>query len=417
MDIPRPSTTARRRLRRIAYGAATLLALALITIGLARLEPAAPTLDRSMVWVDTVERGPMLRQVRGAGTLVPREILWIPAVSVGRVTRILALPGTPVDPDTILLELTNPQLELAALDAESKLKAAEADYASLRVKLESELLTLQATAAAVRSEHRQAVFQVEADEDLARDGLVAELTLKLSRVRAEELARRAEIEQRRVEISAEAAEARLAAQRARVDQLRAAAVHQRGLVEQLAVRAGAEGVLQQVQVEVGEQVAPGTNLARVAEPSRLKAQVRIAETQARDVQIGQPARIDTRNGIIPGRVARIDPAVQDGTVTVDVRLEGELPRGARPDLSVDGTIELERLGEVLHVGRPAFGQEEQSVGLFKLDEGGAGATRVPVRLGRSSVSTIEIVEGLNENDQVILSDMSAWDAYDRIRLK
>lgn len=416
MDIPRASVARQKRIRRILYGATAAVAVVLITVGLSRLEPAAPGVERATVWVETVKRGPMVRQVRGSGTLVPEVIRWIPASTDGRVERILALPGTEVRPDTVVLELSNPELELASSDAQSELKAAEAEMKNLEVQLQSQILTQEANTAQVDAEAHQARLQAEADAALAADGLLADLTLKLSRVRAEELTNRARIEHQRLEIASQAADAQRAVQEARVDRLRAAWRLRRDQVEALRVKAVTEGVLQQVPVEVGQQVAIGTNLARVAQPGRLKAEVRIAETQARDVQIGQIASIDTRNGIIPGRVTRIDPAVQNGTVTVDVALEGDLPRGARPDLSVDGTIQLERLEEVLHVGRPAFGQEQSTVGLFKLVDGGAAAVRVKVGLGRSSVNTIEIMEGLEEGDQVILSDMSNWDAYDRVRL-
>jgi HlyD family secretion protein len=388
----------------------------LITVGLSRLGPAAPSIERSTVWVDTVHRGPMLRQVRGVGTLVPEEIRWIPAGTEGRVERIRALPGTAVSSDTILLDLSNPELVLAERDALSELKGAEAETTNLKVQLQSQILDQQAATAAVQADYQQAALQVEVDEKLAKDGLVADLTLKVSHLRKEELGTRAALALKRLDIASDANEAQLAVQQAKVERLREAYRLRRDQVEALKVRAGVEGVLQQIPVEVGQRVSPGTNLARVAEPARLKAQVRIAETQARDIQIGQSASIDTRNGIIPGRVSRIDPAVQNGTVTVDVALEGKLPRGARPDLTVDGTVELERLENVLYVGRPAFGQENTTVGLFKLDPGGKGADRVKVKLGRSSVNSVEIVEGLKEGDQVILSDTSAWDSFDRIRL-
>ncbi|HET9481021.1 MAG TPA: HlyD family efflux transporter periplasmic adaptor subunit [Candidatus Polarisedimenticolia bacterium] len=417
MDIPRESQARKRRNRRIAFGAIAIVAVAVITVGLSRLEPAAPGVDSGTLWMDNVKRGPMIRQVRGSGTLVPEEIRWIPALTQGRVEKILALPGTIVKPDTVLLELSNQEVEVAALEAEQELKGAEAEMANLRVQLEGDLLARQAAAATVQAEHHQAKLQAEADAELARDGLIAALTLKLSQVRADELAGRAEIEKKRLDISADAARAQIAVQQARVDSRRATYRLRRDQLDALRVRAGAEGVLQQVPVEVGQQVTPGANLARVAEPGRLKAEVRIGETQARDVQIGQIASIDTRNGVIPGRVTRIDPAVENGTVTVDVALEGELPRGARPDLSVDGTIELERLDEVLFVGRPAFGQEHSTVGLFRLVDSGSHAVRVQVKLGRSSVNTVEILEGLSEGDRVILSDMSAWDAFDRVRLE
>ncbi len=417
MDIKREESVARRRrTRRVVIGAAVAVIVIAITLGLSRLEPAAPSVARAAVWVDTVKRGSMLRQVRGSGTLIPEEIRWIPAATDGRVERIRVLPGSVVDAETILLDLSNPELELQAMDAESELSAAEAELTNLTIQLESQLLTQRSGAATVESDFNQARLQYEADSALAEEGLVAELTLKLSHVRVEELEDRLEMERKRLEIGSEAVQAQLAVQRARVERLRAAFNLRRRQVEALSLRAGTKGVLQQVTVEVGQQVAPGTNLARVAEPGRLKAEVRIPETQARDVQIGLPASIDTRNGIIAGKVTRIDPAVQNGTVTVDVALQGELPRGARPDLTIDGTIELERLEDVLYIGRPAFGQEESTVGLFKILEDGESAVRAQVTLGRSSVSTVEVKGGLVEGEKVILSDMSQWDAFDRVRL-
>jgi HlyD family secretion protein len=405
-----------RKKRRILFGTGAVVIIVLVTIGLSQLEPAAPSVEKGTVWVDTVKRGPMLRQVRGTGTLVPEEIRWIPATTEGRVERIVVLPGKVVEPDTVLLELSNPSLEVLAQDAASELKAAESESTNLTVQLQSQLLTQKAAAAGVLADYREASMQAEADEVLAKDGLVADITMRVSKLRAEELKGRSEIEQQRVEMATQAAEAQNAVQQGRVDRARAASRLRKSQVDALKVRAGVHGVLQQIPVQVGQQVSLGTNLARVAEPGRLKAEVRVAETQARDIVIGQVASIDTRNGIVPGKVSRIDPAVQNGTVTVDVALEGPLPRGARPDLSVDGTIELERLESVLFVGRPAFGGEQSTLGLFRLDAGGAGAKRVQVKVGRSSVNTVEILEGLNEGDQVILSDMSAWDAFDRVRL-
>lgn len=417
VDIARPASVARqKKIRRMTYAGAGLLVVALVTVGLSRLKPAAPTVERGTVWEDTVKRGSMLRQVRGLGTLVPEEIRWIPATTEGRVERIVIKPGAPVGPDTVIIELSNPQVEQAERDAELQLQAAEAELTSLRVQLQNEFLTQRAAAATVRAEFSQAKMQAEVNEELAKDGLVSELILKQSKVRAEELATRHEIEQKRLASNAESVQARLAVQRAAVDQRRALAELRRSELRALRVRAGITGVVQQVPVDVGQRVAPGTNLVRVSDPGRLKAELRIAETQARDIQIGQVASIDTRNGLIPGRVSRIDPAAQNGTVTVDVALEGALPRGARPDLSVDGTIELERLANVLYVGRPAFGQENSTVGLFKVLEGGEAA-RVQVKLGRSSVNTVEILDGLKQGDRVVLSDMSAWDAFDRIRLR
>jgi len=407
---------AKRRKQRIALVVGTVLLVVLVTVGLSRLEPAAPSIERATVWVDTVKRGSMLRQVRGTGSLVPEEIRWIPAVTEGRVERIKTLPGTVVKADTVLLELSNPELGLAERDAASELKAGEAELVNLKAQLQSQLLTQQAAAALVQADYRQAAMQADADGRLAAEGLVADITKNISKLRAEELESRAGIEQKRLVVAAEAAEAQLAVQQARVGRLREAHDLRRSQLDALKVRAGVEGVLQLISAEVGQRVSPGANLARVAEPGRLKAQVRIAETQARDIQIGLVAAIDTRNGIIAGRVSRIDPAVQNGTVTVDVALTGELPRGARPDLTVDGTIELERLENVLYVGRPAFGQEKSTVSLFRLAAGGKEANRTQVKLGRSSVNTVEILDGLKQGEQVILSDTSAWDSYDRVRL-
>jgi len=416
MDISRPSQAAARRTRRIIYSLSGLAVILLVTAGLSRLRPAAPSVERATVWVDTVKRGPLVRQVRGTGTLVPEEVRWIPASTEGRVERVLVQPGALVEPETVLIEMSNPELEQSAQDAGWQLRGSEAELTDLRLRLDRDLLAQRAVAAQVQAEYHQARLQAEADEDLAKHGLVSALTLKLSKVRAEELATRDEIERQRIEINAGSVRAQLAVQEARVGQLRALAQLRRGQVEGLRVRSGINGVLQQLPVEVGQRVTPGVTLAKVAEPGRLKAELRVAETQAKDILIGQKAVIDTRNGVAPGRVARIDPAVQNGTVTVDVTFEGPLPKGARPDLSVDGAIELEHLDDVLFVGRPAFGQESSTVGIFKLQAGGKEAARVRVRLGRSSVNTIEIVEGLQAGDQVILSDVSAWDAFDRIRL-
>jgi HlyD family secretion protein len=417
MDIQRPAADrARIKRKRVAIWGAVVAGVLLVTLGLSRLKPAAPSVERSTVWTDTVKRGLMVRQVRGLGTLVPEEIRWIPALTEARVERIVVHPGTTVAADTVILELSNPELELLAREAESELRAAEAEYTELRVRLESQRLDQEATAARVQAEYQQAKMRHAADKELAEQGLIADINLQISRVAAEELAKRNDLEHERLAIAGESVEAQLAAHRARVEQSRALARLRRSQVEALNLRAGIEGVLQQVPVEVGERVTPGTNLARVARPDRLKAEVRIAETQAKDVQIGQSVSVDTRNGIIEGQVSRIDPAVQNGTVTVDVTLEGPLPKGARPDLTVDGTIELERLENVLYVGRPAQGQGDSVVGLFRLVPDTDEALRTRVALGRASVSTIEVLEGLSEGDEVILSDTSSWDAYDRIRL-
>jgi HlyD family secretion protein len=386
MDIQRTGVARSRRIRRITYGAGALGAILLITLGLSRLEPAAPSVERSTVWVDTVQRGSMLRQVRGSGTLVPVEVRWIPALTEGRVERRVALPGTPVDTDTLILELSNPQLQQEALDAEMALRRSEAEYSNLGVQLESQLMTQQADAARIESDFIEATLTAERDQEMAKLGLVSDLVFRISKARAESLATRNELEQKRLAISNKSIEAQLEAKQAEVQQRRALYGLRRSQVAALRVVAGINGVLQRVPVEVGQQVGPGTNLAQVAEPTQLKAEIRIPATQARDIQLNQPASVDTRNGIIPGHVIRIDPAVQDGTVTVDV------------------------------AGRPAFGQEKSVVGLFKLIDGGGRAARTQVRLGRSSVNTIEVLEGLQEGDQVILSDMSAWDAHDRVRL-
>lgn len=416
MDIPRKSAGRKRQVRRIIYALTAIVAIGLITVGVSRLKPAAPTVERSTVWIDTVKRGSMLRQVRGLGTLVPEEIRWIPAQTQGRVERILVKPGADVSVNTVLLELTNPEAEQAAMEATSQLAGAEAEYTSLRVQLERRLLDQKATAATVQAEFSQAKLQAEVNDELAKQGLISQLNLKVSKVRAEEMATRNSIEEKRLSITSEEIKAQLAVQQERVSQLRALAALRRSQVDALSVRAGIDGVLQQMPVEVGQSVTPGTNLARVSDPKRLKAEIRIAETQVKDVGLGQPVTVDTRNGIIPGVVARIDPASQNATVTVDVTLTGELPRGARPDLSVDGTIELERLEDILYVGRPVHGQDHSSVGLFRLVDDGKQAVRVTVKLGRSSVNTIEIIDGLKEGEQVVLSDTAQWDNATTINL-
>ncbi len=416
MDIQRKSTARRRLIRRTVTAVIALSAVILTTVGLARLKPAAPTVERSTVWADTVQRGQMVRQVRGLGTLVPEEILFIPAVNEGRVERILVRPGANVTVDTILLELSNPELELEAVESRFQVKAAEAEYQNLKVQLENQQLAQEAEVARMRSEYHQAKLLADRDEILAGEGLLPTIDLKLSQTTSEELANRYRIEQKKLAIQQKSIGAQLAVQQAEVDRLRALWQLKNDQVEDLRVRAGADGVLQELELDIGQQVTAGTILAKVAQPAHLKAELKIPETQAKDIQIGQQAQIDTRNGVIPGSVARIDPAVREGTVLVDVALTGELPPGARPDLSVDGTIELEKLEDVLYVGRPAFGQPDSLVGLFRIDPDGNHAARAQVRLGRSSVNTIEIVEGLEVGDEVILSDMSNWDDYDRVRL-
>ncbi|OLE54882.1 MAG: RND transporter [Acidobacteria bacterium 13_1_20CM_3_53_8] len=417
MDVPRKTKTRRnKRVRQAAIAVLAVACIALVTFGISRLKPAAPSVERSTVLIDTVKRGPMLREVRGPGSLVPEEVRVIAASTEGRVERILVEPGTEVAPGTVLLYLVNPKLAQEAQDAEFALKAGEADYNYMKVRLESERMTQQSQTAQVRAEYEQAKIQADTDAQLARDGLIAPLNYKLSKVRADELANRYAIEQRRLDATAKSAKAQLDAQQARISQLRALLELKHSQIQTLSVVAGISGVLQRMDVEVGQQIQPGTNLARVAEQQKLKAELKIAETQVRDIQLGQQASIDTRNGIIPGHVSRIDPAAQQGTVSVDVALDGALPQGARPDLSVDGTITLERLSDVVYVGRPAFGQQQSAVSMFKLDPDGRGASRVQVKLGRSSVNAVEILEGLQPGDQVILSDTSQWDNYNRIRL-
>jgi HlyD family secretion protein len=417
MDVARPDRRRQTRLRRLLYGAAALLAVAAITLGLSRLRPAAPTLDRSTVWVDTVKRGPMVRNVRGLGTLVPEDIRWIPATTEGRVDDILLRPGTPVQPDSVILELSNPELDQEVEDARLKVQAAEAALANLRVQVQDDYLQQKAAAAGIQADYAKAKMTLETKQALAARELAPAFDVKQAQLDVDQFAVRNQIAQEQLASQAQSGPARLAVQQSEVDQARAVLHLKERQRDALHVRAGLAGVLQIVPVEVGQQVAPGTNLARVANPARLKAQVKIAETQAKDIQIGQRADIDTRNGIVEGRVTRIDPSVQDGTRTVDVALIGALPKGAVPDLSVDGTIELERLANVLYVGRPAFGQEQSVVGLFKLRPDGSTAERVQVKLGRSSVNAVEILSGLSVGDQVILSDMSAWDAFDRVRLR
>jgi len=359
----------------------------------------------------------MVREVRGFGKLVPERITWIPAATDGRVVKLSVWPGSPVKPDTVILEMVNPELVQLVADAEYQLKAAQADYDSLKVKLETELLDQRSTSAIVTSEFRQAKTQAEVDEKLVAAGLLSKLKLQLSEAQAEQLAVRQEFEQKRVSIHSESARAQLAAQQAKINQLKALYELKRSQVEGLQVRAGMNGVLQSLAAEVGQRVTSGTNLARVSDPTVLKAEIKIPETQAKDVQLGQVASVDTHNGLVAGHVSRIDPSAVNATVTVDVILDDPLPPGARPDLGVEGTITIERLSDVLYVGRPTMGQVNSKITLFKLVNGGKEAVRVPVTLGRASVSTIEVVEGLKPGDEVILSDMSRWDGFTRIKLQ
>lgn len=416
MDIQRPSNAAAKRRRRIILSALAILFIAGVTLGLSRLKPAAPSVERSTIWTDTVKRGPMIRQVRGLGTLVPVDIRSISALTDATVERRRILPGTQVKADTIIMDLSNPQTEQEAKDAELQLRAAEADYKNLEVTVQSNLLTQKANAATVTSDFNDAKTQAEIDTELAKLGVTSGQKLKASQGKAEELATRNQIEQERVAINTKSVASQLAVQQAKIDELKALYELKKEQLDALHVRAGIDGVLTEVPVVEGQRVTAGTNIAKVVDPTKLKAELKIPETQSKDITFGQPASVDTHNGVIDGTVMRIDPAVINGTVTVDVKLEGHAP-GERPDLSVDGTIDLDRLANVLYVGRPAFGQENSTVSMFKLDPDGKGATRVTVKLGRSSVNAVELLGGLNEGDQVILSDMSRWDAVDRIRLE
>lgn len=417
MDIARPDQSKAKRKKRIIYASLGALVLVGITVLLARLKPAAPTVERNLVWIDAVKRGQMLRQVRGLGTLVPEEIRWIAARTQGRVDQIILRPGATVTPDSVILMLANPDVEQAAANADSQLQAAEAELENLKVTLQSGVLAAESTAASARADYEQTRLRAEVNEALLKDGLVSKLEAQLTQVTAAQAATRNGIEQKRFAFAQESTAPQLAVKQAEVNRLRSQAKLRHDELDALTVRSPMNGVLSALPVEVGAQVQPGFNLARVADPTKLKAEIRVAETQAKDIVIGLPAEIDTRNGVVAGNVARIDPAVQNGTVTVDVHITGDMSRtGARPDLSVDGTIELERLDNVVYVGRPAFGQEKSQVGIFKLDAEGNYATRTQVKLGRSSVNTIEIVSGLMPGDKVILSDMSPWDANDRIKL-
>lgn len=417
MDIHRPELKQRAQRRRLIYLAAAAFVVVLVGWAAASLQPAAPSVARASLWLDTVKRGDLLREVRGPGTLVPKEIRWIAADTNARVERIVVKPGAPVQADTVILELSNPEVIDQQLAAEAALKASEADYQAHRMMLESQLLDQRANLAGVKSDYESARLQAEAEHNLAESGIISRIQARRSELTSEQLKLRTGIERERIAKFEQTIVAQLAADRARLDQLRNAADLRRRQADGLRLKAGIAGVLQQVPVQEGQQVVAGTNLARVAKPGDLMAELRIAETQVRDVVFGQSVRVDTRNGIVAGRVMRIDPAVVNGSVQVDVELSAPLPAGARPDLSVDGTIEIERLTDVLSVGRPAYGQPESEVRLFRLEPDSDHAVRVPVVLGRASVSQIEIVGGLNVGDRIILSDTSQWDAYDRLTIQ
>jgi HlyD family secretion protein len=422
MDVPvSPLVKKRRQRRRWWMVTALIVALVAVTVGLSRLQPAAPSVDKAGLFMDTVKRGEMLRQVRGSGTLVPEDIRWIPTENAGRVERILVLPGARVKADTVLVELSNPELDQAGFDLEWQLKGAEADLANLRVDIKTGELSERKAVAAAEADYSDAKLNFDVQNELAKAGISPAITFTQAKTKAEELSKLLDIEKQQLDAFADAAKARLDAQNAKISQLRAQLDLKRQQKAALPIRAGMDGVLQRLgdatsPLQLGQQLAAGAPVARVANMTKLKAAIKVAETQVKDVQLDQSAEIDTRNGLIAGHVLRIDPAVENGTVTVDVALDGPLPKGSRPDLSVDGTIEIERLENVLYVGRPVQAQSDSQAGLFKIIDSGTGAVRLPVKLGRASVGTIEIISGLQVGDQVILSDMSQWDAHDRIRL-
>ena len=418
MDIARPDLKKQRIRRQILWAAVGVVLLAGITVFVMRLKPAAPTVDRSTVWTDTVKRGNMTREVRGLGTLVPREdrIRSIPAETDGTVVSIFKLPGALVHPDTVILQLTNPQLMQEAQDAALQLNEAQADLHNTQVSIESALMDRRSTAADINAQYQQAQLQARTDKALYKLGVISGLTYSDSQGKADALTTRQKLQEEEVSINQKALETQLAVQKAKVQQAQALAQLKQREVDALTVRAGIEGQLIQMPLQMGQHVLVGAELAQIIQPNQLKAQLQIPETQAHDVLNGQPAEIDTHNGVVAGTVTRINPAVVNGTVTVDVQIDGTLPQGARPDLSVDGTIDLQRLHNVLHVGRPAFANENSTISLFKLDPSGNYATRVPVKVGRASVNEIQILSGLNEGDTVILSDMSRQDNVDRIRL-
>jgi HlyD family secretion protein len=417
MDIQRPSNAKAKKIKRALYVTVAVVVIAGVTLGLSRLKPAAPSVDRGTVWTDTVKRGPMLREVRGLGTLVPLDIHWIASLTTARVDKIVIRPGHLVEPNTVILEMSDPAVAQSLVDAEYQFKGAEADLANLRVQVNSELMNQKSIEAGVRSDYEQAKLQHEVDVKLFNEGIYADVTQKLSKVREDQLKIRLDLETDRTRVAADSAQARLQAQQAHLEQARAMYELRKSQADALHVRAGITGVLQLLPVDVGQSVAVGTNIARVADPKKLKAEIKIAETQAKDIVIGQSATVDTRNGIVNGHVIRIDPSVVNGTVTVDVGIDDPLPLGARADLSVDGTITLENLKDVLYVGRPVHGQTDATISLFKVMPDDTDAERVNVKLGRNSVNTVEILSGLNVGDKVILSDMSQWDNVDRIRLK
>jgi HlyD family secretion protein len=416
VDIARPESVKRnKKIRRIIYAVVALVVIAGISFGVSRLSPAAPGVERATVWIDTVKRGPMIRQVRGSGTLVPENIRWITATTAGRIEKRLLRPGATVTPTSVILIMSNPDLQQAATTAELAWKSAQAALENQRARLQTDILTQEAAVATAESNFTQATNRLAANRELHKEKLISDLQLKEFEGNATETKNRFNIAQKQLEIAKAGLKSQIAPQEADVNQKRAAYELVLRQLEDLKVKAGMHGVLQLLPVEEGASVAANAQVARVADPTVLKAELRIAETQTKDIKIGQVAEVDTRNGVVNGKVTRIDPASANGTVGVDVSLEGALPPGARPDLSVDGTVRLEKLDDVIFVGRPAFGQEESTIQLFKLTANGE-AHRTKVVLGRSSVNQIEIREGLQPGDQVILSDMSSYDQFDRVKL-
>jgi HlyD family secretion protein len=416
MDFVRDDLKQKRKRKRWTYSAGAVAVVLALVIFLAMLEPAAPSVERAALYIDTVERGEMLLQVRGPGVLVPSEIRWIAAASEARVDRVLVKPGAQVTEDTVLVEMSNPELEQQVFEVRAELTATEADYAALEVQLRSEVLNQRAVIAAANAEYEGTRMEADARAEVAAQGIIPAVDYRRVELAAEQLKVRLDVERERIKYLQDSLDARLRAARARIDQQKQNLAMRENLLANLNLRAGVEGVLQALEVEAGQRVIPGANIARVARPDELMAELRIAETQAKDIQLGQTVDVDTRNGIAEGRVIRIDPAVVNGTVQVDVEIVGDLPPGARPDLSVDGTILIERLDDVLHVGRPAYGQPGQTLRLFRLQPDSGNAVRVPVSLGKVSVNRVQILEGLNEGDRVVLSDASQWDDHDRIEL-
>lgn len=416
MDFVREDLKRKRRTRRWSYSAAGVAVVAVLGIILATLEPASPSVERAALYIDDVERGEMLLQVRGPGILVPREIRWVAAASEARVDRVLVKPGATVERDTVLVEMSNPELAQLVAEARAAVGAAEADYAALRVQLQSGVLDQRAELAAVNAQYEGARLESEGQAHLAEKGIIPAIDHRRAELAAGQLKVRLEVEKERVQIMQDSVDAQMRAAEVRLEQQRQLLALREEQFGNLNVRAGLEGILQTLEVEAGQRVVAGTNIARVARPDELMAELRIAETQAKDIRVEQSVEIDTRNGVVEGRVSRIDPAVQNGTVQVDVEILGELPPGARPDLSVDGTILIERLGNVLHVGRPAYGQPGSTLRLFRVQPETGTAVRVPVTLGKVSVNRVQILDGLAEGDSVVLSDTSQWDDHDRIEL-